>query len=391
MLGRPPKLEASTTSAPTQAVAPSRVHRLPSWATPPIPPTIRIRSTPPTPIAKVCASELAARASDLSVRPSRSYRQPLPPIPGASPNAQGSEYLGHGYPDTVHGNQSAAGDAYRARMPSQNSLQHQSSFSHLPASVMRTPSQPRTTASPGDEKRQMAHKYSHERVDSLAWEPGLQPSAQGRTSSFARGTARQPCASAEWSLLSTVALLLRAKVPRGVQIKGSIDYPNSFTGKDVVSTLQELLVSDTVGSRHALVVSGDAAGVRQVALSLAKSLKSQLFFHEVDWGEKELTDDVDEVYTFLEDSLADMGSAPADPDDWTAGLNHNSAFDSSLSFSVGGAAADQARKPANTDLDDLPNGVYTPLTRCYSPLCSPVARQPATARRAQTQPQAPFV
>lgn len=61
MLGRPPKLEASTTSAPTQAVAPSRVHRLPSWATPPIPPTIRIRSTPPTPIAKVCASELAAR------------------------------------------------------------------------------------------------------------------------------------------------------------------------------------------------------------------------------------------------------------------------------------------------------------------------------------------
>ncbi len=181
----------------------------------------------------------------------------------------------------------------------------------------------------------------------------------------------------EWSLLSTVALLLRANVPRGVQIKGSIDYPNSFTGKDVVSTLQELLISEAVGSRHALVVSGDQSGVRQVALSLAKSLKNQLFFHEVDWGENELTDDVDEVYTFLEDSLADPGSAPDDPDDWAAALNHNSAFDVNLQLSVGGVnggsgAGPRRNKPTNrgmADLDELPNGVFTPLTKCYSPLC----------------------
>lgn len=36
------------------------------------------------------------------------------------------------------------------------------------------------------------------------------------------------------SLLSNIAVQLRDKVPRGVHVKGSIPYPNSFTGKDIV-------------------------------------------------------------------------------------------------------------------------------------------------------------
>ena len=39
------------------------------------------------------------------------------------------------------------------------------------------------------------------------------------------------------SLLSNIAMQLRDKVPRGVHVKGSIPYPNSFTGKDIVVSL----------------------------------------------------------------------------------------------------------------------------------------------------------
>ncbi|SPO21830.1 related to ROM2 - GDP/GTP exchange factor for Rho1p [Ustilago trichophora] len=317
-----------------------------------------------------------SEASDLSARPSRSHRQPLPPIPGAKSSAQQTESLGYGVPTPA----SAVAEQYtaphqdRQRMASQGSLRHQASYTLASQASTRPQTQQRSASYRDHQKRELAQKYSHERFDSLAWEPVNSPRSNA-TQIPQQNVRKSRIEAPEWSLLSTVALLLRANVPRGIQIKGSIDYPNSFTGKDAVSTLQQLLISEAVGSRHALVASGDPDSIRQVALSLAKSLKSQLFFHEVDWGEKELTDDVDEVYTFLEDSLADIGSATDDPDDWAAALNHNSAFDSSLQLSVGGTgsgnSAGQRRKPAHTtDLDDLPNGVFTPLTQCYSPLCS---------------------
>lgn len=180
----------------------------------------------------------------------------------------------------------------------------------------------------------------------------------------------------EWALLSTVALLLRANVPRGIQIKGSIDYPRSFTGKDVVTTLQDLLLSTLAESLPSSIDLRSESASRQVALLLAKSLKSQLFFHEVDWGENELTDGVDEVYTFLEDSLAGPGAGTDSSDDWAAGLAHSGSIQDKLQLSFAGKdeAVVQPKKvtaPARpSDLDELPTGVFTPLTRCYSPLCN---------------------
>ncbi|KAJ7825350.1 CNH domain-containing protein [Mycena olivaceomarginata] len=41
-----------------------------------------------------------------------------------------------------------------------------------------------------------------------------------------------------FSLLSHIAVQLRDKVPRGTHVKGSIPYPRAFTGKDIVSTIQ---------------------------------------------------------------------------------------------------------------------------------------------------------
>ena len=64
---------------------------------------------------------------------------------------------------------------------------------------------------------------------------------------------------------------------------------------------------------------------------MARSLQSQLFFYEVEWGGKVLQDSVEDVYMFLGDE-----EGPAD---------------------------------SRTEQEELPTGVFPMLTKCYSPLC----------------------
>ncbi|KAN0061414.1 Rho guanine nucleotide exchange factor [Thecaphora frezii] len=207
------------------------------------------------------------------------------------------------------------------------------------------------------------------------WATATPTSPRGETHPVARGQVED----VDLSLLSNLAVLLRASVPRGTQIKGSIDYPHSFTGKDVVTTLQNLIplqlaVSAVVGSD-----GSSSEQHRKIALLLAKSLKSQLFFHEVDWGENELRDGVEEVYTFLEDSLAGPAGHPSSvvDEDWAAGLTMHEKLDLSLGLPTGPTSDDRpdskkrmTATAATLELDELPTGVFTPITRCYSSLCS---------------------
>ncbi|KAG7094229.1 hypothetical protein E1B28_007835 [Marasmius oreades] len=132
------------------------------------------------------------------------------------------------------------------------------------------------------------------------------------------------------SLLSHLAVQLRDRVPRGTHVKGSIPYPGAFTGKDIVSTIQsqfprELLVSSPPDRRRA-------------ALQVARSLQSQLFFYEVEWGGRVLQDGVEDVYMFLDDSE--------------------------------GAGPSSSSGPSGShDREELPTGVVTMLTGCYVPTC----------------------
>ena len=71
---------------------------------------------------------------------------------------------------------------------------------------------------------------------------------------------------------------------------------------------------------------------RRLALFLARSLQSQLFFYEVEWGGRILQDGVEDVYMFLDDQ-------------------------------EGGT------EMRSQGLDELPTGVFTPLTKCYTPSC----------------------
>lgn len=170
------------------------------------------------------------------------------------------------------------------------------------------------------------------------------------------------------SLLSNLALLLRDVIPRGTQVKGSVNYPHSFTGRDVVSTIESIIPNNKLDWASQGMISATHADTdnRQIALCIAKSLKKELFFHEVDWGSSELQDGVDEVYMFLEDSMGEHVQTAND-------------FDVELSrASFGGNKLHKGQMTRANDLVDLPTGVFTPLTSCYSPLCGSPNASPNT-------------
>lgn len=73
---------------------------------------------------------------------------------------------------------------------------------------------------------------------------------------------------------------------------------------------------------------------RRTALQVARSLQNQLFFYEVEWGGQALNDGVEDVYMFLDDQGQGGGS-------------------------------DQ-----RFEREELPTGVITLLTSCYSPSCA---------------------
>ncbi|KIJ55471.1 hypothetical protein M422DRAFT_151724 [Sphaerobolus stellatus SS14] len=134
------------------------------------------------------------------------------------------------------------------------------------------------------------------------------------------------------SLLSHLAVRLRDKVPRGTHVKGSIPYHRAFTGKDIVSTIQSQI------QRELLVNMNISTTDRRTALQVARSLQSQLFFYEVEWGGRQLQDGVEDVYMFLDDS-------------------------------EGGGTSTERERGGGTEREELPTGVITMLTKCYSPSC----------------------
>ena len=128
------------------------------------------------------------------------------------------------------------------------------------------------------------------------------------------------------ALLSHIAVKVRDQVPRGTHVKGGIPYQRAFTGRDIVNTIQRLVQRDLMVS---LGISSNQD--RHIALHIARSLQSQLFFYEVEWGGRTLTDSVEDVYMFLDDEVEGM--------------------------------SDGAPR------EELPTSVVTVLTKCYSASC----------------------
>ncbi|KAG6841126.1 hypothetical protein C0991_001695 [Blastosporella zonata] len=128
-----------------------------------------------------------------------------------------------------------------------------------------------------------------------------------------------------FSLLSHMAVQLRDKVPRADHTKGGVQYDRAFTGKDIVSTIQSQI------QRELAINHGMSTSDRRAALQVARSLQSQLFFSEVEWDDTtKVGDNVEDVYNFLSDVMPLDDGIP----------------------------------------EELPTGVVTMLTRCYSPSCA---------------------
>lgn len=133
------------------------------------------------------------------------------------------------------------------------------------------------------------------------------------------------------ALMSHIGKFLKDNVPKGTKIKGSIEYPLAFTGREAVSTITHCLNRINPSTKS----TTQATLNRKLALSLSRKLLSEFFFHEVNNLNREiiLNDKIDEVYMFPDDEL---------PNNQSGQENY------------------------------FPQGVLTNLTKCYSFGCKSI-------------------
>ncbi|KAF7732803.1 RHO1 GDP-GTP exchange protein 2 [Apophysomyces ossiformis] len=135
---------------------------------------------------------------------------------------------------------------------------------------------------------------------------------------------RQPQPSVIYpALLSRVGKELHKRVPTSMVTKNSIEYYHVFSGKIAVDWLMQVIRTND----------------RNLALLVGRALDAQNFFHDINY-EHRLRDSSDELYRFR-DQVQAMG-----------------------------VGQEPTEKKAVLDDDELPNGVFTLLTECYSPTCT---------------------
>lgn len=101
-----------------------------------------------------------------------------------------------------------------------------------------------------------------------------------------------------------------------------------FLCQELVLTRQKSAIQWQI-QRELAINHNVSTSDRRVALQIARTLQNQLFFVDVDWGKRELQDGVEDVYTFF----------------------------------------GEAGSECIVERAELPTGVVTMLTRCYSASC----------------------
>lgn len=152
--------------------------------------------------------------------------------------------------------------------------------------------------------------------------------------------------------LSHVAKFLLDHVPRDTKIKGNIEYPMSFTGRDAVTVITHCLNRVNPATKS----TTQATLNRKLALSLSQALLAEQFFHEVTNSHHEvsLNDNINEVYIFPH--------LNQHPHSWI----HPKPLSSSTHYNSSSQTHDTMRL---TQSIPLPQGIFTNLTKCYSFSC----------------------
>lgn len=171
--------------------------------------------------------------------------------------------------------------------------------------------------------------------------------------------------SVDMAHLSHIAQLIICILQRKPLIKGSIVYPLSFTGRMVVQVIYDVITQYVQTSAEFGAVLPDAHA-EYMAMCIARSMKTQLFIHEADWEDHALSAGVDEVYMFFSDSAnnekLDVPSVQASKIEGDLFVRQ---APNAVSLSAPAAVA-----CVGSAMQDMPTGVFAPLTRCYSPTCA---------------------
>ena len=194
------------------------------------------------------------------------------------------------------------------------------------------------------------------------------------------------------ALLSKVAEAFRARMPLSERVKDGLAYPDAFDGAEAVDKVCYIIKTTD----------------RSLALLLGRALDAQKFFHDVTYDHR-LRDNPSEIYQFrarLPNAFTSDGDAPPAPGGEAMGgsglsssgsrssrpLSPESAASSTLTsrapssvVSNGSSAPSvtthaQGLSQATTVApaasatvggeDELPTGIFTMLTECYSSTCS---------------------
>jgi hypothetical protein len=97
-------------------------------------------------------------------------------------------------------------------------------------------------------------------------------------------------------------------------------------------------------------------------LLVARSLQNLLFFYEVEWGSRVLQDGVEDVYMFLDDYEMGPSASGSGGDIDSTGSRATSQLNGT---GEGGVIVESSP----IERTELPTGIITFLTKCYSPLC----------------------
>ncbi|ORY77360.1 CNH domain-domain-containing protein [Protomyces lactucae-debilis] len=170
------------------------------------------------------------------------------------------------------------------------------------------------------------------------------------------------------ALLSRVADAFRQKILLSEKHKDGLSYKDAFLGCDAVDVIAYIIKTTD----------------RNLALLLGRALDAQKFIHDVTYDHR-LRDSAHEVYQFRDNLTAGFsddqtpvaGQQHAQGHPLHASASHDRKRPSRAPTvdSVDSAMLEQGialRDPGAALLaeDDLPNGVFTLLTECYSPTCT---------------------
>ena len=158
------------------------------------------------------------------------------------------------------------------------------------------------------------------------------------------------------ALLSRVAEAFRQRITLGEKTKDGLSYKDAFLGCDAVDVIAYIIRTTD----------------RNLALLLGRALDAQKFLHDVTYYHR-LRDSAHEVYQFRENLAANFSEEMSG----TTLANSASTRERkrpSRAPTVDSVDSNLLELPrevtASEDENDLPNGVFTLLTECYSPTCT---------------------